>query len=95
MSDLCECFPPPAELARLAENVTAGRREAFIGTGHPDTVLACEHGSWRLGDVLDEHAASLVPRCQATRADGEPCQGRPGSDGFCAAHKPEPAEPAP
>ena len=47
------CFPAPGEVARLAENAQAGRAEAFVGTGHPETVLACAHGSWRLGDVLD------------------------------------------
>lgn len=50
------CFPAPAELARLAENAAAGRAEAFVGTGDPDTMLACPHGEWRLGDVLDAAA---------------------------------------
>ena len=54
MSELCaECLPAPAEVARLAENAQAGRAEAFVGTGDPETVLACAHGEWRLGDVLD------------------------------------------
>lgn len=95
MSDLCGCLPPAAELARLAEHASAARVQPFVGTGDPGTVLACVHGSWPLGGVLADYAASLVPRCQAVRADGEPCGGRPGSDGFCAAHKPGPAEPGP
>lgn len=51
-----DCLPPAAELARLAENAAAGRREPFVGTGAPGTVLACVHGAWRLGDVLDAAA---------------------------------------
>ena len=86
MSDHClECFPESAELARLAENAQAGRSEAFVGRGDPDTVLACAHGSWRLGDAIAEQPRA----CQATTAAGEPCKGRPGDDGFCAAHKPK------
>lgn len=86
MSDLCELdFPAPAELARLQENAQAGRREAFVGTGDPDTVLTCAHGSWRLGDVTAPPAAACA---ELTKA-GEPCKGTPGPDGLCAAHKPK------
>ena len=86
MSDTCTlCFPEAAELARLAENAQAGRAEAFVGAGDPDTVLSCVHGSWRLGDAMVP-----APRtCGGTTKAGEPCQGRPGEDGFCAAHKPK------
>ena len=83
VSDLCGCFPPPAELARLAENARAGRKEAFVGTGDPGTVLACGHGSWPLGDVL----AASARACTGTTKDGAPCKGRAGEDGRCAAHK--------
>ena len=84
MSELCaEHFPEPAELARLAENAQAGRREAFVGTGDPDTMLMCADGQWRLGDVIAESPAA----CQATTKAGNPCQGKPGPDGYCAAHK--------
>lgn len=90
-ADLDECFPAAAEVARLAENAQAGRREAFVGTGDPDTVLACPHAEVRLGDVLDqvaaEQAAADAPTCTATTAKGDPCKGRPGDDGLCAAHK--------
>lgn len=82
MSD-CGCFPEPAELARLAENAQAGRLEAFVGTGDPDTVLSCVHGSWRLGDVIIPAARA----CSETTKAGEPCKGTPGDDGLCAAHK--------
>ena len=89
MSDLCACFPPPDELARLAENAQAGRSEAFVGAGDPDTVLACEHGSWRLGDVLP--APDAGPNgCTVPKADGTACAGRAGEDGRCAAHKDPP-----
>jgi hypothetical protein len=27
------------------------------------------------------------PRCTETTKAGDPCQGRPGDDGLCAAHK--------
>lgn len=38
------------------------------------------------GGVPDE----APPRaCQATTKAGNPCQGIPGDDGFCAAHKPK------
>ena len=86
VSDLCTCFPPPAELARLAENAQAGRSAAFVGTGDPDTVLACQHGSWRLGDVLAD-AESAARACTGTTKDGAACKGRAGEDGRCAAHK--------
>lgn len=86
MSDHCgECFPVAPELARLAENAQAGRREPFVGTGDPDTVLACAHGEWRLGDVT----AEPKPSCQAVTKAGDPCKGTPGEDGLCAAHKPK------
>ena len=81
------CFPPAAELARIAENAQVGRREAFVGTGDPDTILACVHGSYRLGDVLD----AAQRGCSGTTKAGEPCQGRGGEDGLCAAHKETPA----
>jgi hypothetical protein len=80
----CDCFPEPAELARLQENAQAGRREAFVGTGDPDTVLACVHGEQRLGDAVATPARS----CTETTKAGEPCKGTPGDDGLCAAHKP-------
>ena len=84
MSEPCgEHFPEAAELARLAENAQAGRREAFVGTGDPATVLACTHGEWTLGDVIAESPAA----CQATTKAGNACQGKPGPDGYCAAHK--------
>lgn len=86
MSELCaEHFPAGAELARLAENAQAGRREPFVGTGDPDTVLACADGQWRLGDVITEPKAA----CQELTKAGEPCKGAPGADGYCAAHKPK------
>ena len=88
MSDLCACFPPPAELARLAENAQAGRSAAFVGTGSPDTVLACPDGSWRLGDVLAGLEGNAGPGgCTKPKADGSACSGRAGEDGRCAAHK--------
>ena len=83
MSD-CGCFPDAAELARLAENAQAGRTEAFVGTGHPDTVLSCAHGEQRLGDAMVPPART----CSETTKAGEPCKGTPGDDGLCAAHKP-------
>jgi len=86
VSDLCGCFPAPAELARLAENAQAGRSAAFVGTGSPDTVLACEHGSWPLADVLAE-AEGNGRACTGTTKDGAACKGRAGEDGRCAAHK--------
>ena len=54
------CFPAPAEMARLAENAQAGRREAFVGTGDAETVLACAHGGWRLGGILDAAEAGAA-----------------------------------
>lgn len=89
VSDLCECLPPPEELARLAENAQAGRWEAFVGTGDPDTYVACPHGSWRLGDVLPAEGAG-PNGCTGTKADGSECAGRAGEDGRCAAHKDTP-----
>lgn len=86
MSDHCELdFPAAAELARLQENALTGRQEPFVGTGDPDTVLSCAHGSWRLGDVTDPPA----PACTELTKAGEPCKGTPGPDGLCAAHKPK------
>jgi len=86
VSEACdECFPESAELARLAENAQAGRTEAFVGSGDPDTVLHCPHGEWRLGDAI-----APPPRvCAETTRAGEPCKGTPGDDGLCAAHKPK------
>ena len=89
VSDLCGCFPAPAELARLAENAQAGRSAAFVGTGSPDTVLACPDGTWRLGDVLAE-AEGNGRACTGTTKDGAACKGRAGEDGRCAAHKEDP-----
>lgn len=81
----CGCFPEAAELARLAENAQAGRAEAFVGTGDPDTVLHCPHGGRRLGDAM-----APPPRvCSETTKAGDPCKGTPGEDGLCAAHKPK------
>lgn len=90
--DFCQLdFPAPAEIARLAENARTGRYEAFVGRGLPDGVLACVHGSWRLGDVLDvaaaQAAAEDAPKCTELTKAGEPCKGKPGEDGLCAAHK--------
>lgn len=86
MSDVCtEHFPEPSELARLAENAQANRREPFVGTGDPDTVLQCAHGEWRLGDVT----APAPDGCTELTKAGEPCKGTPGPDGLCAAHKPK------
>jgi Family of unknown function (DUF5763) len=85
VSDItCRCFPPAAELGRLAEAARKGGRVVFVGDGSDDTEIGCEHGTWRLGDVLGSSAG-----CQGTTKAGEPCQGRAGADGFCAAHKPE------
>ena len=93
MSDLCQIdLPGPGELARLAENAQAGRREAFVGTGHPDTMLACPHGTWRLGDILGAYEADQDDDepavCAGVKRDGKPCskQAKPGSR-FCAAHQ--------
>lgn len=88
-SELCACFPAPVEIARLAENAQIGRQEAFVGTGDPATVLACVHGQWRLGDVLDaaEAEADEPEGCSELTKAGTPCKGRPGDDGLCAAHK--------
>jgi hypothetical protein len=84
VSDLCECFPPAAELAALAERARRGEtRASCAGDGSPDTVLACAHGQWRLGDVAAPPAAACT---ELTKA-GEPCKGTPGPDGLCAAHK--------
>lgn len=86
--DLCgTCFPAPEEIARLAENAQAGRSEAFVGTGHPETVLACAHGEWQLGELLSPRAEGGSPACTELTAAGEPCKGRAGPDGRCAAHK--------
>jgi hypothetical protein len=91
MGALDGCFPAPAEIGRLAEIAATGRQAPFVGTGHPDTMLACEHGQVRLGDVLDALAAgeaeAEVTGCTGTTKAGEPCQGRAGADGRCAAHK--------
>lgn len=89
VSELCACFPAPAEIGRLAENAQAGRHEAFVGNGHPETVLACAHGEQLLGDVLNGLTAEEgdAPACSKLTAAGEPCKGRPGDDGLCAAHK--------
>ena len=47
------CFPAPDELTRLATAARRGKPAvAFVGTGHPDTVLVCPHGRWRLGDQM-------------------------------------------
>lgn len=35
-----------------------------------------------------EGGSTAAPACGGTKADGSPCKGRPGEDGFCAAHKP-------
>jgi hypothetical protein len=100
MGALDGCFPAPAEIGRLAEIAATGRQAPFVGTGHPDTMLACPHGQVRLGDVLaalaagegegEEEAGAEDPAagvCTGTTKAGDPCQGRAGADGRCAAHK--------
>lgn len=90
VSDLCGLdFPAPAEIARLAENARTGRSEPFVGRGVPDSVLACVHGQWRLGDVLEAAEADdgEAAGCTELTKAGTPCKGRPGDDGLCAAHK--------
>ena len=85
MNDFCaECFPAPDVIAALAANAQATRAVLpHVGDGSPDTVLACAHGSWRLGDVTNPAPAA----CSETTKAGEPCKGTPGPDGLCAAHK--------
>ena len=46
------CLPPPDELTRLAAKARTGPVQPFVGAGHPDTLLACVHGTWRLGDQI-------------------------------------------
>src|SRR5258708_38296076 len=47
------CLPPPDDLTRLAGQARRGRPNVpFVGLGHPDTMLTCVHGSWRLGDKV-------------------------------------------
>jgi hypothetical protein len=78
----CGCFPGAAGLAAFAARARSGEpRVPFAGDGSPDTVIGCEHGSWRLGDVT-------APACTELTKAGEPCKGTPGPDGLCAAHKP-------
>jgi hypothetical protein len=86
----CGCLPEAEELARLAKAARDGHRNIpYVGDGTPDTVIGCAHGDpVRLGDLAaDEDAPARA--CGGTTAAGEPCKGRPGPDGFCAAHKPK------
>jgi hypothetical protein len=47
---------------------------------------------YEAGAAVPGHAARVVPdpaerACSGTTKAGEPCKGRPGDDGRCAAHK--------
>lgn len=87
--EACGCFPGAGELAVLADAARRGHRHIpFVGDGSLDTELGCEHGTVRLGDVLDAAARA----CSATTKAGEPCKGTAGADGLCAAHKETQAE---
>ena len=67
------CLPPPDDLTRLAGQARRGRPNVpFVGLGHPDTMLTCVHGSWRLGDKV----VRLSRRCLELRCGD--CQ-----DGTC------------
>ena len=84
-ADLCaDCFPPLEDVSALAVRARSGERAVpVVGDGSADTQIGCAHGSWRLGDVLTD----LVRACTGTTKAGDPCQGRAGEDGRCAAHK--------
>ncbi len=58
MSGLDDCFPDLETLAGLASAAQAGHRVPYVGDGSADTVVACQHGSVRLGDVLDYEGAT-------------------------------------
>lgn len=58
----CGCFPAVEELAELAGRARAGEvGVAFVGDGAPDTTVGCEHGSWRLGDLVDAEEDEARP----------------------------------
>lgn len=60
------CFPPPGELIEMAEAARAGhRRVPHVGDGSPDTLISCEHGQWRLGDLIEPPRWCAQPGCEA------------------------------
>lgn len=59
------------------------------GQAAPNGLVAQEVHS-APGDTPPPEFTPDEPRtCQATTKGGDPCNGRPGDDGFCAAHKPK------
>ena len=93
LAELCAlCIPPLERLLELARRALAGEHAVpVVGDGSAGTEFGCEHGRWRLGDLLPELEAVAGPNgCTKPKSDGSPCAGRAGEDGLCAAHKDQP-----
>jgi hypothetical protein len=84
----CGCLPDAKVLKTLAARARNGGGAAlpYVGDGSPGTAVGCAHGSWRLGDLTDPAPETPTACTEQTKA-GNPCQGTPGPDGLCAAHK--------
>lgn len=54
-------------------------RGAAIAPGLPEPGAVAPHP--------DAETTPEPPKCRETTKAGEPCKGRPGDDGLCAAHK--------
>jgi len=61
----------------------------MIAVVYPSAAAPYAHEAG-LGVPGPSAGAEPAPRaCRELRKDGEPCQGTPGDDGLCAAHKPK------
>ena len=88
--ELCGCFPGGEDLAAFAERALTGERAVpYVGDGSADTVISCDHGTWRLGDVLtyetgqaDEGGDGEPPTCKEPGCKKTPAKGRK----WCSTH---------
>lgn len=83
----CACFPDLETLAGLANAARQGHRVPYVGDGSPDTVVACQHDSVRLGDLLDYEDGGQGDGSEA-RTCKEPGCGKPPAKGrkWCSTH---------
>ena len=90
----CDCGPHEARLAAAAANegqLATALREISASIGAPRELLELVASLQAKVTALEaaQAPAADAKACQAVTGTGEPCKGRPGDDGFCAAHKPK------
>ena len=86
----CGCFPDLGTLAELVNAARMGHRVPYVGDGSADTVIACEHDSVRLGDLLDyeddappvDDQGEQTPTCKEPGCEKPPAKGRK----WCSTH---------